>query len=295
VSLDGARTLAAARQALTDLLRQADIESPDTDARLLIAHALDIGRTELMVNGDRAITADQLKAIEALAQRRLAYEPVARILGRKEFWSLPLQVSGAVLVPRPDTETLVEAALDFVVRGGKDLKNLRMEPLRILDIGTGSGALMLALLSELEQARGTATDISAAALAVARANAESLDLASRCAFIECNIAQGVAGPFDLIVSNPPYIVHADIEGLDPEVRDYDPVLALDGGNDGLDIYRAIAQDARRLLAPGGRLIVELGAGQEPDVRALFTQAGLTVTAVRNDLAGIPRALSASAS
>lgn len=290
-----ARTLGAARQALTDFLRQAGIDSADTDARLLIAHALDIGRTELMVNGDRAVTPDQLKAIGALALRRLAHEPVARILGRKEFWSLPLQVSGAVLVPRPDTETVVEAALDFVVRNGKGLKNLRMEPLRILDIGTGSGALVLALLSELEQARGTATDISPAALAVARANAESLGLASRCTFIECDIAQGVAGPFDLIVSNPPYIVHGDIAGLDPEVRDYDPVLALDGGSDGLDIYRAIAHDARRLLAPGGRLIVELGAGQEPGVRALFTQAGLTVTAVRNDVAGIPRALSASAS
>jgi release factor glutamine methyltransferase len=289
VSLDAARTIAAARQALTELLRQVGVDSPDADARLLIAEALDIGRTELMVNGDRAITADQVKKIDALAQRRLAHEPVARILGRKEFWSLPLQVSGAVLVPRPDTETIVEAALDFVVRGG-----LRTEPLRILDIGTGSGALLLALLSELTQARGTATDISAAALAVARANAERLNLASRCTFIECNIAEGVPGPFDLIVSNPPYIAHADIATLEPEVRDYDPALALDGGQDGLDVYRAIARDARRLLAPGGRLIVELGAGQEPAVRTLFTQAGLTVAGVRNDLAGIPRALSASA-
>jgi release factor glutamine methyltransferase len=290
VTLEGARTIAAARQALTDSFRQAGLDSPDTDARLLIAHALDIGRTELMVNGDRAITAEQAKAIDALAQRRLAHEPVARILGRKEFWSLSLQVSGDVLVPRPDTETVVEAALDFIVRGG-----LRMEPLRILDIGTGSGALLLALLSELAQARGTATDISAAALAVARANAEHLHLASRSTFIECDIALGVRGPFDLIVSNPPYIVHADIAALEPVVRDYDPALALDGGGDGLDVYRAIAGDARRLLAPGGRLIVELGAGQEPAVRSLFTQAGLTVTAVRDDLAGIPRALSASAS
>lgn len=288
--LAAARTIAAARQALTGLFRQAGIDSPDADARLLIAQALDIGRTELMVNGGRTITPDQVNAIDTLAQRRLAHEPVARILGRKEFWSLPLQVSGAVLVPRPDTETVVEAALDFVVRGG-----LRMEPLRILDIGTGSGALLLALLSELTQARGTATDISADALAVASANAQRLNLASRCTFIECNIADGVPDPFDLIVSNPPYIAHADIATLEPEVRDYDPALALDGGQDGLDAYRAIARDARRLLAPGGRLIVELGAGQEPAVRALFAQAGLTVTGVRNDLAGIPRALSASAS
>lgn len=288
MTLQAARTIAAARKALTDMLRDAGLDSPDADARLLIAEALDIGRTELMVNGDRAITPDQMRAIDALAQRRLAREPVARILGRKEFWSLPLQVNAAVLVPRPETETIVEAALDFIVRGG-----LRMEVLRILDIGTGSGALILALLKELEQARGTATDISAAALAVARANAESLDLAARCNFVECNIADGVAGPFDLIVSNPPYIVQAEIATLEPEVRDYDPKLALDGGSDGLDAYRAIARDARRLLAPGGRLIVELGAGQEQAVSALFSDVGLKVVATRADLAGIPRALSAT--
>lgn len=288
MTLDAARTIAAARKALTDMFREAGIDSPDTDARLLIAEALDIGRTELMVNGDRAVTPEQVKAIDALAQRRLAREPVARILGRKEFWSLPLDVSEAVLVPRPETETIIEAALDFIVRGG-----LRMETLRILDIGTGSGALMLALLHELEQAHGTATDLSATALAVARANAERLDLASRCTFVECNIADGVPGPFDLIVSNPPYIVQAEIAALDPEVRDYDPKLALDGGGDGLDAYRAIARDAPRLLAPGGRLIVELGAGQGPAVSALFVDAGLKVTGVRDDLAGIPRALSAT--
>lgn len=293
MTLDTARTIAAARKALTELFRAAGIDSPDADARLLIAEALDIGRTELTVHADRALAPDQLKAIDALAQRRLAREPVARILGRKEFWSLPLDVSAAVLVPRPETETIVEAALDFVVRGGKGLKNLRMERLRILDIGTGSGALILALLKELEQAHGTATDISAAALAVARANAEKFDLAARCTFVECNIADGVTGPFDLIVSNPPYIVQAEIAMLDPEVRDYDPALALDGGGDGLDAYRAIARDMRRLLAPGGRLIVELGAGQELAVRTLFAHAGLNVTSVRDDLAGIPRALSAA--
>jgi release factor glutamine methyltransferase len=283
-----ARTIAAARLALTDIFRNAGIDNPDVDARLLIAEALDIGRTELMVNGERAITPEQLQAIDALAQRRLAREPVSRILGTKEFWSLPLHISGAVLVPRPETETVVEAALDFAVRGG-----LRMEPLRILDIGTGSGALLLALLTELTNARGTGTDISAAALDVARANAEHLDLMSRCTLVECDIAQGVAGPFDLIVSNPPYIPHDDIATLDPEVRDYDPSLALDGGRDGLDAYRAIARDARRLLAEGGRLIVELGQGQEPAVSALLTEAGLTVSPARNDLSGIARSLGAS--
>ena len=168
-----------------------------------------------------------------------------------------------------------------------------MAQLRILDIGTGSGALLLALLSELPNAVGTATDISAAALDVARANAERSGLAGRCTFIACDIAAGVPGPFDLIVSNPPYVVHGEIASLAPEVRDYDPALALDGGADGLDAYRAIAAQARGLLAPGGKLIVELGAGQEAAVRALFTNAGLTAAAVLNDLAGIPRALTAT--
>lgn len=286
-------TLSAKRHALAEQFRQAGIESAEADARLLIAAALGLDRTALTVQSERQLTPNEIDAIDTLAARRLKREPVARILGRKEFWSLPLQISGAVLVPRPETETVVEAALDFVVRGGKGLKNLRMEPLRVLDIGTGSGALLLALLSELPNARGTATDISAAALDVARGNAERLGLASRCTFIECDIAAGVTGPFDLIVSNPPYIAHDDIATLEPEVRDYDPSLALDGGNDGLDAYRAIAHDARRLLASGGRLIVELGAGQESAVRALFDDIGMTVGRPRNDLAGIARALGAS--
>jgi len=286
-------TLSATRHALAEQFRQAGIESAEADARLLIAAALGIDRTALTVQSDRKLTPGEIKAIDALAARRLKHEPVARILGRKEFWSLPLHISDAVLVPRPETETVVEAALDFAARGGKGLKNLRLEPLRILDIGTGSGALLLALLGELPNARGTATDISAAALGIARSNAERLGLASRCTFVECDIASGVPGPFDLIVSNPPYIAHDEIATLEPEVRDFDPSFALDGGHDGLEVYRAIAHDARRLLAAGGRLVLELGAGQESAVGALLTDIGMTVSGARNDLAGIARALGAS--
>jgi len=288
-----AQTVATARQALAAQLRQAGIESADADARLLIEHALGIDRTAIMTNGERALTAQERLTLDALTERRIDHEPVARIFGVKEFWSVPLHISPAVLVPRPETETVVEAALDFIERAGKGLKDLRNESLRILDIGTGSGALLLALLSELPNARGTGTDISTPALGVARVNAERLGLAARCTFVTCDIADGLPGPFDLIVSNPPYIAHDDIATLAPDVRDYDPALALDGGSDGLDAYRAIARDARRLLAPGGRMIVELGAGQEPAVSTLFTNAGLTVGTVRNDLAGIPRALSVS--
>lgn len=288
MTLTAARTMAAVRRDLAEKLRLAGIYFAEADARLLMAHALGIDRAELIANGERALKPDEIAAIDTLAARRLRHEPVTRIFGRKEFWSLNLHVSPAVLVPRPETETVVEAALDIVVGDA-----LQMEKLRVLDIGTGSGALLLALLSELPNATGTGTDISTAALEVARANAERNDLAGRCTFIACDIAAGLQGPFDLIVSNPPYVARGDIASLAPEVRDYDPALALDGGADGLDGYRAIAADARRLLAPGGTLIVELGAGQEAAVRVLFTKAGLTVGAVRDDLAGIPRALSAS--
>ena len=280
-------TLEAARHALAESFRQAEIDSAEADARLLIAHALGIDRAELMANGGRALSADEAKAIDALAERRLKRAPIARIFERKEFWSLNLQISPAVLVPRPETETIIEAALDAAVRDA-----LQMEKLRILDIGTGSGALLLALLSELPNATGIGTDISAAALEVARGNAERNDMAARCTFIACDIATGLQGPFDLIVSNPPYVARGDIASLSPEVRDYDPTVALDGGTDGLDGYRAIAADAKSLLAQGGRLIVELGMGQETAVRALFTKAGLAVADAHDDLAGIPRALSA---
>jgi release factor glutamine methyltransferase len=284
---DGASVSEAVRM-MAQSFRLAGIEQPEVDARILIGHALHLGRAQFLSQSDRILEAREVAAVSALAARRLRREPVARILGRREFWSLPLQISPDVLDPRPETETVVEAALDFIVRGG-----LRAERLRVLDIGTGSGALLLALLSELPNAVGTATDISPPALEIARGNAERNKLDARATFIACNMADGLQGPFDLVVSNPPYIARAEIDTLAPEVRDYDPAMALDGGADGLDAYRLIANDARRLLAPGGGLIVELGVGQEGAVRALFTKAGLNVGGARPDLAGIPRALVAT--
>ncbi len=281
-------SVSEAVQLVTNSFELAGIEDAQVDARLLIGHALHLDRSRLVAQSDRILEAREISVISALAARRLKREPVSRIRGRKEFWDLSLQVTPDVLVPRPETETVVEAALDFVVRGG-----LRMEKLRILDIGTGSGALLLALLHELPNASGTGTDISVAAMDVARANAAQCGLESRCTFVVCDIASDVQGPFDMVVSNPPYIAREEIASLAPEVRDYDPKVALDGGDDGLAGYIAIASEARRLLAPGGRLFVELGAGQEPAVRALFTNAGLTVGAARKDLAGIPRVIGAS--
>ena len=279
-----------AMRLVANSFKLAGIEDAQVDARLLIGHALHLDRARLVAQSDRVLEAREITVISALAARRLKREPVSRILGQKEFWSLPLRVTPDVLVPRPETETVVEAALDFVVRGG-----LRMEKLRILDIGTGSGALLMALLRELPNATGTGTDVSPSALDVARANAAQCGLESRCSFVVCDIASGVQGPFDLVVSNPPYIAHDEIASLAPEVRDYDPNVALDGGEDGLAAYRAIAAGALQLLAAGGRLFVELGARQEAAVRALFTNAGLTVGAARKDLAGISRVLGAGRS
>jgi release factor glutamine methyltransferase len=288
--MPGLKSGASVSEALhhvTQSFRTGSIEEAEADARVLIGHALHLDRARLIAQSDRILEAREVTVISALATRRLRREPVSRIVGRKEFWSLPISVTPDVLVPRPETETVVEAALDFVMRSG-----LRLENLRVLDIGTGSGALLLALLKELPHASGTGTDVSSAAIEVARANAARCQLDSRSNLIVCDIATGVEGPFDLIVSNPPYIAHDEIAMLAPEVRDYDPQIALDGGKDGLDAYRSIARDAKRILAPGGRLFVELGAGQDEQVRALFTKAGLSPGIPRKDLAGISRVLGA---
>jgi release factor glutamine methyltransferase len=283
---DGASVLEALNL-LAQAFRTAGIEDADVDARLLVGHALHLDRARLIAQSDRILEAREINVINALAARRLKREPVSRIIGLKEFWSIALAITPDVLVPRPETETVVEGALDFVVRGG-----LRMERLRILDIGTGSGALLLALLRELPNATGIGTDISTGALKVARENAARCGLEDRCTFLVCDIASVAEGPFDLLVSNPPYIAHDEITSLAPEVKNYDPTVALDGGDDGLAAYRAIAADAKRLLAPGARMFVELGAGQEAAVRDLFTNVGLTAGTARTDLAGIPRVLGA---
>ena len=234
----------------------------------------------------RQLTPDESARLADFARRRLAGEPVARIIGEKEFWGLPLQLSSATLVPRPDTETVVELALELLRAGG----NLH-RPLRIADLGTGSGAILLALLSELPAAQGFGTDISEGALQTAGTNAARAGLSDRATFIACDYASGLIGPFDLIVSNPPYIRSADIDGLAAEVRNHDPVAALDGGADGLDAYRALIPQAAGLLAPGAALVVEAGEGQSAQIQALMTAAGLMpVIAPKADLAGIPRAV-----
>ncbi|QWG23261.1 peptide chain release factor N(5)-glutamine methyltransferase [Bradyrhizobium sediminis] len=280
------QTVETARRALTARFKAGGIDSAELDARTLAGAVLGLDLTGLITAAGRLLTPAESIRLEDFARRRLDGEPVARILGTREFWGLPLTLSAATLVPRPDTETVVELALEM--QRGTPRPDRRM---RIADIGTGSGAILLALLSELADAYGIGTDISVTALQTARANAADLGLAGRAGFVACDYAAALSGPFDLIVSNPPYIRSADIAGLAAEVRDYDPLRALDGGPDGLDAYRALIPQAARLLAPKGALVVEVGQDQDGDVGGLMTAAGLTAEKpARADLAGIRRAV-----
>jgi len=280
------QTVESARRALTARFKSGQIESAELDARILVGAALGLDLTGLIAAAGRMLTPEESTLLQNYARRRLSGEPVARILGQKEFWGLPLQLSAATLVPRPDTETVVELAWQVLCTSPNPHR-----PLRIVDIGTGSGAILLALLSELSNASGIGTDISVAAVKTASANAARLGFGLRTAFVACDYMAALSGKFDLIVSNPPYIRSTEIAGLPIEVRDHDPVSALDGGADGLDAYRAIAPEAARLLAPGGILVVELGFGQSGDVRRLMAAVGLTLRGPpKDDLAGIRRAV-----
>jgi release factor glutamine methyltransferase len=280
-------TIASARQALARAFTAAAFDSPELDARILIGHALGLDAAGIVSHGTRQVTSSERAAIAALAERRLAHEPVARILGVKEFWGLPFRLNEETLVPRPETETVVETALAA-------LGSQRQHELRIADLGTGSGALLLALLNECPRALGIGTDLSRDAIGCARRNAHALRLHQRAFFTVCNYGTALKGLFDLVVSNPPYVRRCDIATLQPEVRLFDPARALDGGDDGLDGYRAITADADRLLAPGGLIVVEIGVGQTNAVVGLFSAMGLAVESPYTDLSGVSRVLLARA-
>jgi release factor glutamine methyltransferase len=267
---------------VTARLAAAGIERARSDAWLLLAAATGRARAELIAGARASLAAGQEARLEALVRRRLAREPIAYILRVKEFWSLTFEVSPAVLIPRPETETVVEAALGEIGQ--------RAAALRILDLGTGSGCLLLALLSELPHARGLGVDASPEALAVARRNAGRLGLARRSRFQLGRWGAGVTGRFDVIVSNPPYVAERDWPRLQPEIRDFEPKAALLAGRDGLDAYRALAPDCARLLAADGVCALEIGQGQAAAVAGLLADRGLVVAATRRDLAGIERCL-----
>ncbi|MDP7546976.1 MAG: peptide chain release factor N(5)-glutamine methyltransferase [Alphaproteobacteria bacterium] len=272
------RALAAAGQQL----RAAGVEDAMLDAGLLLAHVVGGDRLSLIRDGGRRLCGGEALAFTDLIAARAARHPVSRLLGRREFWSLDLQIGPAVLDPRPDSETIVAAALEQL---GK--KN---GAYRIADLGTGSGCLLLALLRERPQAWGLGLDISAAAARQARENAHALGFEGRTRFVVGDWSRALAGSFDLIVANPPYIASAEIAGLAPEVRCHDPSLALDGGRDGLAAYRALLPDLPRLLRPKGKAALECGRGQAFSLGQIIETSGLRVESRHCDLGGVERCL-----
>ncbi|MBW3616848.1 MAG: peptide chain release factor N(5)-glutamine methyltransferase [Proteobacteria bacterium] len=272
---DFAPTLVGAWNAARAQLEAARVDSPVIDARLLLEAATGASRTDIITDPRRPITPEMAATLNSYVERRARREPVSRILGRKGFWKIALQVTSDVLTPRPDTEVIVDLALKAFPEG---------RAFTMADLGVGSGAILLSVLAERPAARGLGTDVSLEALAVARENAANLDLNNRAVLLRTSWADGLEdGGYDLVVSNPPYIPSADIAGLEPEVRDHEPRLALDGGPDGLDAYRLLAPEVMRLLRPGGLFAVEIGHDQARAVRPLFEQAGAHGVQVVRDL------------
>ena len=268
-------------------LTAAGIDNARFEARLLLACATGLSIEQLIARGRDPAPDGVALALRSLTARRIAREPMAYILGEREFWGLPFKVSPAVLVPRPDSETVIEAVLGLVPD--------RDRAWRILDLGVGSGCLLLTLLREYPQASGVGLDASKEALAVAQQNAKALGVSDRARLVagdwrQAGWTEGLDGPFDLVVSNPPYIGSAAIDGLMPEVARFEPRLALDGGQDGLDAYRLLAAAAPKLITAGGHLVVEIGEGQALDIKGIFTITGLTPLALWKDLGGIERVL-----
>lgn len=265
--------------AATARLKAAGADTPTLDARLLLQAAAGLSREELILGPDRQLSPAELGRFADFVARRERHEPVSRILGDREFYGRSFMVTPATLDPRPDTETLIDAALPLMPPGA-----------RILDLGTGTGAIAVTLLAERPDASGVATDLSPEALDVAARNAARTGVADRLRFLQGAWFSPVHGVFDLIVSNPPYIPAGDIAGLDADVRDFDPVLALAGGADGLDAYRAIASGAAAHLVAGGHVLVEIGAGQAEDVTAVFAENGFRLASRHDDLGGHVRCL-----
>ena len=274
-------------------LTAAGIDNARFEARLLLAEASGLTIEQLVARGTDAVPANVVEMARSLTARRVRREPMAYILGEREFWGLPFKVSPAVLVPRPDSETLIEAVLSLMPD--------RARAWRILDLGLGSGCLLLTLLREYPQARGVGLEASAEALAVAQENANALGVADRAQLIEGDwrrpgwaeaLLQALGGPFDLVVSNPPYIASAAVPKLMPEVSSFEPRLALDGGAEGFDAYQVIIAASPRLVTAGGFMAVEAGEGQATEITRIFAAAGLTPRPPWKDLGGIDRVVTA---
>lgn len=260
-------------------LEAAGVDTPVLDARLLVEAGAGVSRLDIVTDPRRVLSAEQVDGVNALTRRREGREPMGHILGRRHFWTLEFEVNRDVLTPRPETEFVVEVALKSIAHD---------QPARVLDLGVGSGAILLTVLAERPNAHGVGVDISEAALSVARANAQALGVADRVALMAGDWDHGLDGMFDLVLSNPPYIASHEIAGLEPEVAQFEPRIALDGGADGLDAYRVIVANLPRLLKPGGVFALEVGKGQADAVNALAQAAGLSTGEPKRDLAGVPR-------
>jgi release factor glutamine methyltransferase len=274
----GSLTIGAAVRDARHRLRSAGADSPGLDARLLVARAVD--GDERFLPRERTLKGEERERLAALVARRARREPMSHILGEREFWSLPFRVTRDTLTPRPDSECVVEAAL----AGGPGE--------RLLDLGTGSGCLLLSLLSEWPGATGLGVDVSVGALIVARENARSLGLGDRASFVAGDWGAAVDDRFDVIVANPPYIEEGELEALAPEVSAFEPRIALAGGGDGLDAYRSLAPQLPGLLSDEGRACLEVGQGQAVKVGAILEDGSLRVLGVARDLAGIERCVTA---
>lgn len=266
-------------------LAQSGAESPRLDARILASSILKCEPNEILMHARAELLEHDHAALLTLVRRRCSGEPVSRILGVREFWSLQFFLSADTLDPRPDSETIIDAALKLFSESQK-------KAVSILDIGTGSGCLLLALLSEWKPSWGLGVDISSGAVQTAQDNAEALGLGDRARFCVSDWLGAVDGPFDLVISNPPYIRADSVPDLSPEVRTFDPMRALVGGADGLEAYRKILPDCRRVLRPGGVVIVEFGQGQHNEVESIMRAEGLTRIESHEDLSGTIRCLSA---
>ena len=275
-------TVRSALANATAELAAAGVPDARREARLLIAAALGWDTARVLGFPEAELTTAAGQRLEALLKRRRAREPISRILGHREFWSLRFELSPDTLDPRADSETLIEAVLAAL--------DDRSRAYRVLDLGTGGGCLLLALLSELPHAVGTGIDLSEGALGTARRNAAALGLADRARFLWRDWSDGLSGEWDVIVANPPYIAAAEIDGLAPEVARFEPRLALDGGADGLAAYRALAPAIAGVLARSGIAAIEVGAGQAQKVTEVAAEAGLALRAVRHDLSGVDRCL-----
>lgn len=284
---EGDESLRGAITRLTADFADAGLVTPSLDARLLVLNACNLTHEDHVMKPDRALNSGEIAKVEAMRARRLNGEPVSRIIGKREFWGLDFLINEAVLDPRPDTETLVQAGLDII-----RVEELHDDSLRIADLGTGSGCILLSILSELPRATGVGIDISTGALSIAKKNAFRLGLETRTTFIAGNWCTDLPGGMDMIVTNPPYIDTKIIGELDAEVRLYDPLQALDGGDDGLDSYRVIAQSCLRKLRSGGWILLEAGIGQANAIISIFNNSVLgneiAYHRVIRDLNGINR-------